>query len=118
MIGGRRSPGVQGGLLIYDRIAQDSTGMNARSSSFATRRIARGAIIGVAAIGIVGLAAVGAVIALGVLAVGAIAHGTLRLVRGVRPRPAHGDGVIDGEFRVIREPGRDAAGNLRRLPQV
>jgi hypothetical protein len=92
--------------------------MNGRSSSQTTRRIARGAIVGVAAVGIVGLAAVGAVLALGVLAVGAVAHAALRLTRRSSARAAATSDVIDGEFRVIREPANDASVRLRRLPQV
>jgi hypothetical protein len=92
--------------------------MNGRSPSLGTRRLARGAILGVAAIGIVGVAAVGAVIALGVLAAGALAHATLRLARGARTRPATADGVIDGEYRVVRDGEGSAAHQLRRLPQA
>lgn len=71
-----------------------------------------------AAVGIVGVAAVGAVIALGVLAAGALAHATLRLARGARARPATADGVIDGEYRVIRDGEDSATHQLRRLPQA
>lgn len=92
--------------------------MNGRTSSQTTRRIARGAIVGVAAIGIVGLAAVGAVLALGVLAVGAVAHAALRLTRRTSARATANTGVIDGEFRVIREPGNVSSVTLRRLPQA
>lgn len=92
--------------------------MNGRTSSQTTRRIARGAIVGVAAVGIVGLAAVGAVLALGVLAVGAVAHAALRLTRRPGARATGTSDVIDGEFRVIRDPGSDSSATLRRLPQA
>lgn len=92
--------------------------MNGRPTPLGTRRLVRGAILGVAAVGIVGVAAVGAMIALGVLAAGALAHATLRLARGARPKTGTGDGVIDGEYRVIRDGEGSAAHQLRRLPQA
>jgi hypothetical protein len=92
--------------------------MNGRSPSLGTRRLARGAILGVTAVGVVGIAAIGAVIALGVLAVGALAHATLRLARGTRAGAGATDAVIDGEYRVIRDGDGSAAHRLRRLPQV
>jgi hypothetical protein len=92
--------------------------MNGRSPSLGTRRLARGAILSLAAVGIVGVAAVGAVIALGVLAAGALAHATLRLARGARTRPATSGSVIEGEYRVIRDGEGSAAHELKRLPQA
>jgi hypothetical protein len=92
--------------------------MSGRSPSIGSRRVARAALVGVAAAGIIGIAAVGAVIALGVLATGALAHATLRLARGARAERVPQDRVIDGEYRVIEDGERSAAHQLRRLPQA